>query len=206
MAGEERGGSIDGEASPSKAALLLIDFINDMDFEGAEPLRDAATRAADCVLRLRERTDALRIPVIYVNDNFGEWRTDWSDIVAQRAHESSPTSELVRRMAPRKEDYHVIKPHLSGFYATSLPVLLPKLGVNRLILSGVATDICVMFTAADAHMRDYRLWVPRDLVASESEDRTDWALDIMRNSMSAEVRPTSEVSLDEWLEKSRTDD
>ncbi len=191
--------SHDAEQRWPNAALLLIDFINDMEFEGAEPLRDGAVRAADAVLRLREQADAREVPVIYVNDNFGEWRTDWSEIVSACAHDRSPTSELVRRMAPRKQDYHVIKPHLSGFYSTSLPVLLPKLGVNRLILTGVAADICVLFTAADAHMRDYDLWVPRDCVAAESGERVDWALDIMKKSMSAEVRPTSERSFDDWL-------
>ncbi len=189
----------DAEGRSPNAALLLIDFINEMDFDGAEPLRDGALRAGDAVLRLRERADAFGMPVIYVNDNFGEWRTDWSDIVAQRAHEDSPTSELVRKVAPRDRDYHVVKPHLSGFYATSLPVLLPKLGVRRLILTGVAADICVLFTAADAHMRDYDLWIPEDCVAAEHGERIEWALDIMKKSMHAEVRPTSALAADDWI-------
>ena len=106
----------------------------------------------------------------------------------------------LERLGPRPDDFFVIKPALSGFYATSLPVLLPKLGVSRLVLTGVAADICVLFTAADAHMRDYDLWVPADAVGSEGDERTRWALDIMQKSMGAEIRPTSELSLAAWVD------
>jgi nicotinamidase-related amidase len=102
---------------------------------------------------------------------------------------------MVKRLRPRKQDYFIIKPQLSGFYATNLPVLLPRLGVSRLILAGVAADICVLFTAADAHMRDYDLRVPRDVVASSSGEHRDWALGIMRKSMNAEIRPLAELGV-----------
>ena len=108
----------------------------------------------------------------------------------------NPISE---RLRPREDDFFIIKPQFSGFYATNLPVLLPKLGVTRLVLTGIATDICVLFTAADAHMRDYALWVPEDAVAAASDERSRWALEIMNNSMGAQTTPTSELSLDEWI-------
>jgi nicotinamidase-related amidase len=182
----------------SDVALLLIDFINPMNFEGAEALVDAATTASAVALRLRKEADRLKIPTIYVNDNHGHWRSERSWIVENCARAGDAARRLVRRIAPRARDYFVIKPHLSGFYATSLPVLLPKLGVNRIVLTGVATDICVLFTAADAHMRDYDLWIPSDAVASESQERRDWALDIMHKSMNAEVRPSTVLALDSW--------
>ena len=80
-----------------------------------------------------------------------------------------------------------------------MPVLLPKLGVSQLILTGVATDICVLFTAADAHMRDYSLWIPEDAVAAEEDDRGKWALSIMRNTMAAETAPTTDLTVDAWI-------
>jgi nicotinamidase-related amidase len=89
--------------------------------------------------------------------------------------------------------------NFSGFYSTSLPALLPRLGAQRLILTGVSADICVLFTAADAHMREYDLWVPADCVASFDPQRTRWALEIMKNSMKAEVRDSGELTLTEWL-------
>ena len=81
----------------------------------------------------------------------------------------------------------------------NLPVLLPWLGATRLVLAGFAADICVLFTAGDAHMREYALWVPSDGVASESPDRHGWALSIMRNSMGAETRNTQQLRLAEWI-------
>ena len=189
------------QRSPSKhkAALVLIDVINDMAFEGGVELRANAGDAFNRIAALRDDADALGIPVIYVNDNGGHWRSERSRILENALAHDSPGRELIERLKPRPEDYFVIKPHLSGFYATNLPVLLPKLGANRLVLTGVATDICVLFTAADAHMREYDLWVPRDAVAAEHGDRSDWALDIMQKSMNAEVRASSELSLNDFV-------
>ncbi len=86
----------------------------------------------------------------------------------------------------------------------NLPVLLPKLGVSRLILTGMATDICVLFTAADAHMRDYALWVPEDAVAGTSRERQRWALELMRQSMKATTTATTEMTLDHWFAAAAT--
>jgi nicotinamidase-related amidase len=177
-------------------ALLIIDMINRFDFEGGERMRAAAQRIAEPMLDLRAAFDAADAPTIYVNDNFGEWHSEKSKLV-QRAREKAP--ELIARLAPREQDYFVIKPQFSAFYATNLPLLLPKLGVSRLVLTGVAADMCVLFTAGDAHMRDYDLWVPRDAVASGVRAHAEAALDIMRERLGAETRPTSELDLVGWL-------
>lgn len=188
-----------GEPAPGAAALLIIDMINDLDFEGGEGMAPAAKAAADAILGLRDEADRCGVPVVYVNDNYGQWHSERSRLIEHVMREESRGHELVRRLEPRTDDYFVIKPQFSGFYSTNLPVLLPKLGANRLILTGLAADICVLFTAADAHMRDYDLWVPRDTVASLSEERTGWALGIMEKSMEADVRATSELPLSDWL-------
>ncbi len=135
-------------------------------------------------------------PVIFVNDNFGEWHSERSRLV-ERAAEVDPA--LVAKLAPKPDDYFIIKPQFSGFYATNLPVLLPKLGVDRLVITGVATDICILFTAADAHMRDYALWIPEDCVAAESDDRGCSALAIMRETMGAETAQSTGLSPATWL-------
>ena len=142
---------------------------------------------------------ATEIPVIFINDNFGQWHSEKTRLLDHALRPDSEGRDIAERLRPAKEDYFVIKPQFSGFYATNLPVLLPKLGVSRLILTGIATDICVMFTAADAHMRDYALWVPEDAVAGTTPERDRWALELMRQSMDAETRPTSELSLADWL-------
>lgn len=181
-------------------ALLIVDMINCFDFNGGEQLRPRAEAAAAAMLALREQMSRAGMPVIYVNDNFGEWHSEKSRLVERAMPDDGPASAL-SRLRPRDEDYFIIKPQFSGFYATNLPVLLPKLGVSRLIIAGIATDICVLFTAADAHMRDYALWVPQDAVAAADDDRGARALEIMRESLGACTAPTREQTLHEWATK-----
>lgn len=177
-------------------ALLIIDMINRFDFEDAESLIDAARRAAGPILHLRAQAEAAGCPVIYVNDNFGEWHSEKSKLL------ESARDRLVRpELVPNDSDYFIIKPQFSGFYATNLPVLLPKLGVSRLILTGIATDICVLFTAADAHMRDYAIWVPSDAVASRSDERGSAALAIMRDGLGAETVAVAEMTIEDWTRR-----
>jgi nicotinamidase-related amidase len=185
--------------APGGVGLLIIDMINDMAFPEAEALRPKAERITDVILALRDKADRLKVPVVYVNDNYGQWHSEKSKIVEACSRPDAPGRAMVRKIAPRDDDYFVIKPQFSGFYATNLPVLLPTLGVNRLVITGIAADICVLFTAADAHMRAYDLWVPIDAVASEVDERAAWALTTMEHSMDAHTMPTSELSLEDWL-------
>jgi len=176
-------------------ALLIIDMISDFEFEDGAALRRAAERTIAPIEMLREEAEGCGCPVIYVNDNFGEWHSERSRLVERAVAKGG---EVPRRLAPRRNDYFIIKPQFSGFYSTNLPVLLPKLGVSRLVLAGVATDICILFTAADAHMRDYALWIPEDVVASAHDARGRWALEIMRGTMGAETASTAALSLAGW--------
>lgn len=177
-------------------ALLIIDLVNRFDFAGGDRLKAAAEKIVEPVLRLRAAFDAADAPAIYVNDNFGEWHSEKSKLV-ERA--GADAGDFVRRIEPRERDYFVIKPQLSGFYATNLPLLLPKLGIGRLVLTGIATDMCVLFTAADAHMRDYALWVPADAVAAGSDARAEAALEIIRERLGAETAPSSDLDLAGWI-------
>jgi nicotinamidase-related amidase len=188
------------DAKRGGVALLIIDVINRFDFEGGDILKAKTERLIEPIEKLRSTFDRLRAPVIYVNDNFQEWHSEKSKLV-ERAAKWAP--ELIGRLRPRARDYFVIKPQFSGFYSTNLPLLLPKLGVSRLVLAGIATDICVLFTAADAHMRDYALWVPNDVVASENDERGQWALDIMRHQLGAKIGQTCDLDLRTW--RSRLD-
>jgi len=193
-------GEIRGPA-PGAAALLLVDVINPMNFAGAEPLVQPALDASSAILRLRNEADALGVPVVYVNDNYGHWGSEKARLVETCAAASAAAKELVARLAPRSGDFFIIKPQFSGFYATNLPVLLPRLGVSRIVLTGIAGDICVLFTAADAHMREYDLWAPADAIACEQDERANWALEIMRKSMDADTETTDRQSLADWVGK-----
>lgn len=196
MASADRQQSGTSTRPGDRPALLILDMVNCFDFEGAEELERHAIAAAQRIDQLRRQFRERGWPIVYVNDNFGEWHSEASKLVARALEKDNPVTQL---LVPKHDDYFIIKPQFSGFYATNLPVLLPQLGVSKLVLSGVATDICVLFTAADAHMREYDLWVPEDAVAAENEERGRWALEIMAQSMGAETAETSQMSLDEWL-------
>jgi nicotinamidase-related amidase len=180
-----------------KAAILIIDVLNTFDFEGGDALAEAAGRAVDPITALRREAEAANVPVIYVNDNYGRWRDEPSDLIEWIG--AGKGASVGKALAPNASDYFVIKPESSGFYATTLLALLPRLGISRLVLTGLAADICVLFTAADAHMREYDLWIPADTVGAQERQRAHWALTLMENGMSADTRPTSELTLAEWL-------
>ncbi|GGB39054.1 isochorismatase [Sphingomonas metalli] len=187
------------EPAAGGTALVIIDMINRLDFEDAPDIIAAAEEAAQAIRRLRDAADACGVPAIYVNDNGGKWHSDRSALIEEVRGANPVARRIVDLLAPREQDYFVIKPQFSGFYATNLPVLLPRLGASRLILTGIAADICVLFTAADAHMREYDLWVPPEGVASFDARRTNWALEIMAKSMAADTRGLDSQSVADWV-------
>jgi len=187
MAGDLHGSAPDD----SPVALLIIDMINAFDFKGAEQMLPRALAAAHAIARLKKRARAARVPVVYVNDNFGRWRSDFRQILEHTL--DSPGREIARLLEPQSDDYFVLKPKHSGFQFTTLGVLLEHLGPKSLVLTGVAGDFCVLFTAHDAYMRDYRLVVPADCVASLSEERDRYALAHMAEVTKADVRPSAEI-------------
>jgi nicotinamidase-related amidase len=166
-------------------ALLLVDWINDFEFPEAEGLLAHALPAARRAARLRDRATAAGVPIIYVNDNFGHWRSDFELVVERcRARRGRAIVELLE---PRPGDFFVLKPKHSGFLHTPLELLLDHLGVGRLVFTGIAGDICVLFTAHDAHMRDFRVAVARDCVASNTVDANHGALAQLARIVHAEI-------------------
>src|SRR5690606_33951984 len=126
----------------SDTALLLIDLVNDFDFPEADAMLRFAVPMAKRIAALKRRAKAAGIPVIYVNDNFGRWR---SDLKAQVEHcLKGKGREVVELLLPDDDDYFVLKPKHSGFFSTTLETLLNYFGVRTLILTGVASNICVL--------------------------------------------------------------
>ncbi|MBS0478860.1 MAG: cysteine hydrolase [Proteobacteria bacterium] len=176
----------------NSTALLIIDMLNAFDFDGADTLIEATSAIVEPINGLRKTARAAGSSVIYVNDNYNRWSDERAALIAWLSRDEARGGAIARAIAPADDDYFVIKPEASGFYATVLPALLPRLGVSSLVLTGVATDICVLLTAADAHMREYDLWVPEDAVAGRDAERQKWGLTLLRESMSADTRPTNE--------------
>jgi nicotinamidase-related amidase len=178
---------VDRTKSP-RFAVLLIDVINPFDFPGAEPLISAAELVAPRIAAFCERARSADVPVIYVNDNFGRWRSDFRAIVDVCRNETSAGRRVCALLSPRSSDYFVLKPLHSGFYLTVLEALLDHLEVDTLVLTGFATNLCVQFTAHDAYMRGYHLLVPSDLTASNSDELTQSALAHMREALDATTK------------------
>src|SRR3954470_7611480 len=173
------------------SALLIIDMINAFDFEGADLLLPRALDAARAIVALKRRARTAGVPAIYVNDNFGRWRSNFHETLEHCL--SSPGRDVAHLLTPAREDYFVLKPKHSGFQFTSLDVLLEHLGARTLVLTGVAANFCVLFTAHDAYMREYRLRVPRDCVACETEADERYALAHMREVTKADVRASRTI-------------
>lgn len=174
----------------SRCVLLLVDVINDFAFpEGPQLMRFAQT-AARRIAALKKRLRTKGVPAIYVNDNFGRWQSDFRKQVERCVSDDCPGATIARQLIPSDEDYFVLKPKHSGFYSTSLDVLLSYLGAEKLIVTGFAGDICVLFTANDAYMRDYELIVPSDCVASETAAANASACREMKRFLRADIRPS----------------
>ena len=181
--------------APDKShdVLLLIDVINDLEFaEGAALLRHALPMARR-LAALKERAINSGIPVIYVNDNFGRWQSDFNKQVEHCLRDRVRGQPLVELLRPTEQDYFVLKPKHSGFYSTSLEILLDYLEVRRLIITGVATNLCVLFTASDAYLRDFELAVPADCVAANTAATNRAALKQIRTTLKADTRLASRL-------------
>jgi nicotinamidase-related amidase len=182
------------ESSP--VALLLIDVINDMEFDGAEALVRQAVPMAHRLAALKKRARAAKVPAIYINDNFGRWQSDFRKLVHHVLHDGVPGEEVARILEPAEDDYFVLKPKHSAFFETTLDTLLAYLGGTTLVLTGVAGNICILFSANDAYMRDYRIVVPPDCVASNTPEENHNALQQIARVLKGNVTPSDQLDLD----------
>lgn len=155
-------------------ALLIIDMINTLDFPEGKSLLKYSLPVAKNILRLKKKFRAQKKPVIYVNDNFGMWRSSWLDVYEKCSRFGSMGAELALMLKPDEKDYIILKPKHSGFYSTNLDNLLAELKVKKLVITGIAGNICVLFTANDAHMRGYEIHVPKNCIASASVKLNDF--------------------------------
>lgn len=189
-----KAGDLNGSA-PDKnpTALLIIDMINDLQFPEARALSEFAVPMAKRIKILANRARAAGVPVIYVNDNFGRWRSDFHALVKHCLH--SHGKAIARLLKPKTKDYFVLKPKHSAFHSTTLDLLLRHLGARRLILTGMASNICVLFTANDAYMRSFKLFVPGDCVCANTQAENDHALALMKKILKADIQPGFKIKL-----------
>ena len=173
---------MDSRAATMRTALIIVDMMNTLDFPEGAVLARRAAPVARRIARLRHRFYARKMPVVYANDNFGEWHMDFRELVDRCAQ--GPGRGLVEVLRPGDTDYYVLKPRHSAFFDTPLPMLLAQLRVARVVLCGIATDVCILASAIDGYMRGYSVVVPADCVQAETASRNASALKVMRDSFS----------------------
>ena len=196
MAANTNDDDLDGSVpDQSRVALVLIDLINDFEFEDAEQIFRNTLAISGRIAELRSRAKSAGIPVVYANDNFGKWRSDFRKLLDHCLKRNVRGRPIVEKLKPDDADYFVLKPKHSAFYSTTLEVLLAYLGARTLILTGIAGNNCVLFTASDAYMRDFRLVVPADCIASPSLKENEYVLELMSTVMKADITPSTELDL-----------
>ena len=174
-------------------------MINDFEFEGADLIFNKALEISRQISAFKARARSAGIPTVYANDNFGKWQSDFRKLLKHCLEDNvrgRPIAELLR---PHEDDYFVLKPKHSAFYSTSLEVLLTYLGARTLIFTGIATNNCVLFSAADAYMRDLRVIVPSDCVAANSSTDNEQALQLMRKVLKADTRTSKGIDFTELI-------
>ena len=178
---------------PNQVCLLIIDMINELKFDGANDLFPQIHQTASTISKLKGRLKAAQLPIVYVNDNFGRWKADFKRLVSRCLEEDCKAKTVVELLIPEQDDYFVLKPKHSGFYATPLDLLLQHLDVHRLIVTGLLGNNCVLYTAADAYMRGYEIVVPSDCVVSLNQEANRVALEQMQATLNAVISVSDKV-------------
>jgi nicotinamidase-related amidase len=178
----------------SERVLLLVDFINPLDFPGGKKLARPAVAAARATAKLKSRLASEGIPTIYANDNYGIWQSDFHSLVTACLSIEGAPAEIARLLYPQAEDLTILKPRHSAFYASPLELLLREMRANELVICGLAADMCVQLTAAEAFLREYKVWVPSDCTAAETEAARKGALAYMADVLKCDIRPSARAA------------
>ena len=179
----------------SRVALLLVDVINHFEFPDGKNILTQTLAIAPSLARLKKRARAAGVPTIYVNDNFGQWRSDARKLLQYCLRPEAPGLHFVEQLQPDDDDYFVLKPMHSAFYQTPLDALLRELGASSLILSGLATNSCILCTAHDANMRNLKIIVPGDCCAARTAREHRQALEHIGARADAKIISSSSLRL-----------
>lgn len=179
--------------SPVPVALLIIDVLTTFQFPDGDAILNGALAMRDPLVKLKARARKACIPTLYVNDNFGDWRSE-KEVLMGRCLEAKGT-EFVRPLLPDSEDYFVLKPMHSAFYMTPLEVLLRHLEVEVLILTGLTSSSCITVTAHDANMRGFDIYVPRDCSCARNPAEHSQALDMLESMAGVNLQLSTTLKL-----------
>ncbi len=188
--------------SPVPVALLLIDVLTTFHFPDGDAILKGALSMRDALVKLKARAREAGIPVLYVNDNFGDWRSE-KEVLVGRCLEAKG-GQFVRPLLPDSEDYFVLKPMHSGFYMTPLEVLLQHLQVETLILTGLTSVSCITVTAHDANMRGFDIYVPPDCSSARNPEEHRQALAQLEAMAGANLTRSTSLKLANLIRTAKT--
>jgi nicotinamidase-related amidase len=177
----------------SDTAVLIVDLVSEFEFRHWRALLAAARRIVPRIVRLKARARAAGVPVIYVNDASGTWESDQSAFVRRCTADDARGRDVARQIRPDADDYFIFKPKHSAFYATPLAELLERLQATRLVLTGLSSHQCVLFTAVDAYVRDFQLIVPPDCIGAPAAIQTRHALFVLKDAVQAQTPRSSRI-------------
>lgn len=175
------------------SALIVIDMLNTYDFDDADALVESAEKVVPNVAKLVARAADEDVPIIYVNDNYGDWNSSADELVQRGLDGKHP--ELVEPIRPPGGVSFVIKARHSIFYGTPLEWLLRERDIDRLVMTGQVTEQCVLYSALDAYVRHFEVAIPDDAVAHIHDDLGDAAMRMMELNMNADIRSSAECIL-----------
>ncbi len=171
----------------SQTALLIIDMINNFDFSNGEVLAKKTLPIAKNIQKLKKQFTKEKRPIIYINDHYNLWQADVTRIINHC--KNSLSEEIIHIIQPKPDDLFLIKPKHSAFFGTALNTLLYQLNVRSLVITGIAGNICVLFTANDAYMREYSIHVPQNAIASADDQDNAYSLKMIKNVLKGKIDP-----------------
>jgi nicotinamidase-related amidase len=175
-------------------ALLVVDMLNPYDHPEADELAEHVEGALPGVETLLRRAAEADAPIVYVNDNYGDWNSSSEELARSAMDGKHP--ELVEPVLPKEGQSFVVKARHSTFYETPLEYLLDQMGVGRLVFSGQVTEQCILYSALDAHVRHFDVVVATDAVAAIYDELGEAALKMMERNMGAELVEAEGVGWD----------
>jgi nicotinamidase-related amidase len=180
-------------ARGDKTALLVIDMLNTYEHEDGDRLAESVRAAVPQIRGLIEHARKEHTPIIWVNDNYGDWNSSSEELA--RAALEGRYPELVEPVLPRDDDLFVIKTRHSVFFSTPLAYLLETMMVGRIVLTGQVTEQCVLYSAVDGYVSHFDVAVARDGVAHVYEHLAEAACEMMERNMRAEIAPAHKLQL-----------
>jgi nicotinamidase-related amidase len=172
--------------------LLIVDMISDFEFEDGDKLFSHTLSILEPLHQLKSSMQARGSQTVYINDELGQGGSSLSKDLLSLRRRSERAARVLDHLTPDSGDHWVVKPQRSGFYATGLGSLLLSLNVSSVVVAGVTTDICVFFTAHDAYMRGYPVWVPSDCTAAVETSHKEEALRFLSRVSEADTTSSAE--------------